>query len=132
MPPDSFLDVEKPLEKLEEKIEELRRLNAQGTVDLTEEIRLLEQKALRLKEEIFRSLSPWEKVQVARHPKRPTTLDYINALLTDFVELHGDRLFSDDPALIGGLARFEDVPVVVMGHQKGKDTKENLFRNFGM
>lgn len=129
---DSFLEVEKPLEKLEEKIEELRRLNAQGTVNLTEEIRLLEEKALKLKQEIFKSLTPWEKVLLARHAKRPTTLDYIEALMTDFVELHGDRRYADDPALIGGFARFEGIPVMVIGHQKGKETKENLFRNFGM
>ncbi len=129
---DSFLEVEKPLEKLEEKIEELRRLNAQGTVDLADEIRLLEEKALRLKEEIFKSLSAWEKVQLARHMKRPTTLDYVRAITTDFVELHGDRLFADDPALVGGFARFEGIPVMVIGHQKGKETKENVYRNFGM
>lgn len=129
---DSFLEVEKPLEKLEEKIEELRRLNAQGSVDLRQEIALLEEKAYKLKEEIFRSLSPWEKVQIARHPKRPTTLDYINRLMTNFVELHGDRTFADDPALVGGFAQIEGTSVLVLGHQKGKETKENVYRNFGM
>jgi len=129
---ESLLEIEKPLAKLQEKIEELRRLNATGSVDLTSEIRLLEEKAHRLKEEIFQSLTPWEKVQLARHAKRPTTLDYIKALFTDFVELHGDRLFAEDSALVGGFAKFEETPVMVMGHQKGKDTKENLHRNFGM
>lgn len=129
---ESFLDIEKPLAKLQEKIEELRRLNASGEVDLTTEIRQLEEKARRLKEEIFSSLSPWEKVQLARHAKRPTTSDYIKALFTDFVELHGDRLFSDDAAIVGGFAKFEGTPVVLIGHQKGRDTKDNLNRNFGM
>lgn len=128
----SILEIEKPLEKLEEKIEELKRLNEQGTVDLSEEIKLLEEKAVKLKEEIFRNLSPWEKVQLARHVKRPTTLDYVRHFMTDFMELHGDRLFSDDPAIVGGFARFDGEPVMVIGHQKGKETKENLYRNFGM
>lgn len=132
MAANSILDVEKPLEILHAKIEELKRMNALGGVDLSEEIRLLEENARQLKQEIFSKLSPWEKVQLARHMKRPTTVDYIQHLMTDFIELHGDRTFSDDPAVIGGFARFEGRPVMVVGHQKGKDTKENLRRNFGM
>jgi acetyl-CoA carboxylase carboxyl transferase subunit alpha len=128
----SILDVEKPLQKLEEKIEELKRLSVQGSVDLSHEIKLLEEKAKALKEEIFKNLSPWEKVQLARHNKRPTTLDYIRACMTDFIELHGDRLFADDPAVVGGFAKLQGEPIVVIGHQKGKETKENLHRNFGM
>jgi acetyl-CoA carboxylase carboxyl transferase subunit alpha len=129
---DSILDIEKPLEKLEAKIAELKKLNAEGGIDLSNEILLLEEKAARLKEEIFKNLTPWEKVLLARHARRPTTLDYIQNIFTDFMELHGDRLFSDDAAVVGGFAKLEGTSVMVAGHQKGKETKENLRRNFGM
>ncbi len=129
---DSILDIEKPLEKLEGKIAELKKLNADGAIDLTEEIYLLEEKALRLKEEIFRNLTPWEKVLLARHMKRPTALDYIQNIFSDFIELHGDRLFADDPAVVCGFAKLEGRSILVTGHQKGQETKENLRRNFGM
>ncbi len=127
-----ILDIEKPLLELEEKIQELRNLDSQNGVDLTEEIRTLESKAEQLKEEIYSNLSAWDRVQLARHNQRPTTLDYIQNLFTDFTELHGDRYFADDPAVVAGLARFEGQTVMVIGHQKGKETKENLQRNFGM
>jgi acetyl-CoA carboxylase carboxyl transferase subunit alpha len=102
------------------------------TLDLTKEIAKLEKRTETMRGEIFANLSRWQKAQVARHPNRPFTLDYINALFTEFVELHGDRNFGDDAAIVGGLARFDDKPVVVIGHQKGRDTKEKVYRNFGM
>ncbi|MBI3312028.1 MAG: acetyl-CoA carboxylase carboxyltransferase subunit alpha [Candidatus Omnitrophica bacterium] len=117
--------------KLEKQIEELRKMPAAKGMDPQEQIQELEQKLERARREVYAHLTPWQRVQMARHPKRPYTLDYIAKLMTDFVELHGDRLFSDDKALIGGFARFEGHPVILVGHQKGKDTKENLFRNFG-
>jgi acetyl-CoA carboxylase carboxyl transferase subunit alpha len=127
-----ILEVERPLIELEEKIEALRKVNQTGKVDLTAEIAALEAKVEALKRDIYEHLSAWDRVTLARHIKRPTTLDYIKNIFTDFMELHGDRLFFDDPALVGGLAKLEGKSCVVLGHQKGKDTKENLQRNFGM
>lgn len=128
-----ILEVEKPLLDLEKKIEELKEVNQQGGLDLSSEIRLLERKAEELKHSIYSNLTPWDRVQIARHASRPTTLDYVRELFTDFIELHGDRYFADDPAVIGGMGRFEGRSCVVVGHQKGKkDTKDNLMRNFGM
>ena len=126
------LEFEKPIAELEKQIEELRRLATQRSLDVRREIAPLEEKLATLREEIYRTLTPFQRVQVARHPRRPYALDYINTVLTDFIELHGDRLYRDDPAIIGGTARFDDQPVVVIGQQKGRDTKENLKRNFGM
>ena len=127
-----ILEVEKPLLELEEKIKELKKVNLGGTINLTREIEALERKAARLKKTIYENLSPWDKVLLARHPERPSTLEYIHGIFTDFVELHGDRLLGDDPAIVGGFARLDGKPCMVIGHQKGKDTKENLVRNFGM
>jgi acetyl-CoA carboxylase carboxyl transferase subunit alpha len=116
--------------ELERKIEELKQLRT-GTVDFSEEIENLTRKADRLREEIFAELTPWQIVQLSRHPSRPYTLDYIGELMTDFTELHGDRLFRDDPAIVGGIAFFDHAPVMIIGHQKGRNTKENVYRNFG-
>lgn len=127
-----ILEVEKPLLELERKIRELQEVNRTGSIDLSAEIRLLESKARQLKLSIYKALSPWDRVQIARHAERPGTLDYVRGLFTDFVELHGDRFFADDPAMVTGLARFRGVPCAVVGHQKGKGTRENLARNFGM
>lgn len=125
------LDVEKPLLDLERQIEELRRLGSEG-IDVEEEIGLLQSKLDGLKEEIYRNLTPMQRVLLARHPKRPYALDYLNSVFSDFIELHGDRLFRDDPAIVGGWARLAGQSVMVIGHQKGRDTKENIRRNFGM
>src|SRR5204863_6288325 len=119
------LDFEKPLLELERQIEELKRVGGSNA-------RPLEEQLTRLRVEIYRNLTPMQRVQVARHPKRPYTLDYLSTVFTDFVELHGDRLFRDDPAIVGGWARLDGMSVMVIGHQKGRDTKENLYRNFGM
>lgn len=127
-----ILEVEKPIIELENKIEELKKVSQGGNVDLEKEIKALERKAEKLKKSIFENLSAWDKVQIARHYLRPNTLDYIKNLFTDFIELHGDRLLGDDAAIIAGFARFNEKPVCIVGHQKGKDTKENLMRNFGM
>ncbi len=127
-----ILDVEKPLLELEEKIEELKQVNESGKIDLSKEIKALEKKARELKKDIYSSLTPWDKVLMARHTQRLTTLDYIEAMFDDFFELHGDRYYKDDLAMVGGLASIGDQTFMVMGHQKGKDTKENLKRNFGM
>ncbi|MSP62868.1 MAG: acetyl-CoA carboxylase carboxyltransferase subunit alpha [Myxococcales bacterium] len=123
------LEFERPIIELENKIAELKKL---GGGSLQSEIRQLEKKATRLQEEVFAELTPWQKVQLSRHPKRPFTLDYIGRLLPEFIELHGDRAFGDDGAIIGGVATFCGIPVVVIGHQKGRGTKENMKRNFGM
>src|SRR6059036_577919 len=125
------LDFERPLLELERQIEELKRA-AGDTVDVTKVLRPLEPKLAALRTEVYRNLTPMQRVQVARHPKRPYPLDYLNTVFTDFVELHGDRLFRDDPAIVGGWARLDGTTVMVIGHQKGRDTKENLYRNFGM
>ena len=128
----TILEVEKPLIELEAKIRELREVNLTGALDLSAEIRQLERKAQLLKASIYDNLSGWDRVQIARHAQRPTTLDYLENIFTDFTELHGDRLLGDDPAIVSGLARLAGMACVVFGHQKGKETKENLARNFGM
>ena len=125
------LDFERPIVDLERKIDELKQLSS-GTVDFSDEVRRLEKKARRLQEEIFADLTAWQKVQLSRHPARPYTLDYLQLVCDDFVELHGDRAFADDASIVGGMARFEGREVLVLGHQKGRNTKENLRRNFGM
>jgi acetyl-CoA carboxylase carboxyl transferase subunit alpha len=126
-----ILDFERPIIDLEKKISELRGLSTE-TVDFSAEIRRLEQKARKLQKEVFADLSAQQKVQLARHPARPYMLDYVGLLMDDFVELHGDRSFRDDPAIVGGLALFDEWEVLVLGHQKGRNTKENMHRNFGM
>jgi len=126
------LDFEKPIAELERQIEDLKRLATQRALDVGREIAPLEAKLAELRSEIYRNLTPYQRVQVARHPRRPYSLDYINALFADFMELHGDRLYRDDPAIVGGLARLAGRSVVVIGQQKGRDIKENLRRNFGM
>ncbi|MGK7926535.1 MAG: acetyl-CoA carboxylase carboxyl transferase subunit alpha [Spirulina sp.] len=127
-----LLDFEKPLNELESKIDQIRELARENNVDVSQEIRDLETKAEQLREEIFSSLSPSQRLKLARHPRRPSTLDYIQAIGDDWFELHGDRGGYDDPALVGGVARLGGMPVVMMGHQKGRDTKDNVARNFGM
>lgn len=126
------LDFEKPLQELERQIEDLQKLGEERQIDVSEEARLLQLRLDTLRGEIYSSLSPMQRVLVARHPRRPYTLDYLSTIFTDFVELHGDRLFRDDPAIVGGWARLAGTSVMVIGHQKGRDTKENLKRNFGM
>ncbi|AVX30286.1 acetyl-CoA carboxylase carboxyl transferase subunit alpha [Carboxydocella thermautotrophica] len=128
----TLLEFEKPLLELENKIAELRKFSQEKGIDLSREIATLEEKARQLSQEIYTNLTPWQKVQIARHPQRPTTLDYINLIFDDFIELHGDRNFADDAALVGGIALLEGRPVTVLGHQKGRDTRENIARNFGM
>ncbi len=128
----TFLDFEQPVAELEAKIEELRFTQEDSAVDISEEIGRLQKKIQALTKEIYGKLSAWQIAQVARHPQRPYALDYIGAIFTDFEELHGDRSFADDPAIVGGLARFGGDPCVVIGHQKGRDTKEKIHRNFGM
>ena len=125
------LDFEKPIVELERKIEELKVLSRDKRLDLSGEITRVEEKLAQARKTIYAQLTPWQRVQLARHPQRPYTLDYIGMLMTGFLELYGDRLFSDDKAIIGGFARFEGQPVMVLGHQKGRDTKDNLMRNFG-
>src|SRR6266511_1547686 len=126
------LDFERPLLELERQIEEMKRVAGETAVDVAKELAPLEKKLAELRAEIYKNLTPMQRVQVARHPKRPYTLDYVNTVFTDFVELHGDRLFRDDPAMVGGWARLDGMSVMLIGHQKGRDTKENLRRNFGM
>jgi acetyl-CoA carboxylase carboxyl transferase subunit alpha len=128
----SFLDFEQPIAELEAKIEELRFIGDDAKVNISEEIQKLKAKSKALTESIFSSLTDWQIVQLARHPQRPYTLDYVNRIFTDFEELHGDRTFADDKAIVGGVARLEGKPIVVIGHQKGRDTKEKVTRNFGM
>ena len=125
------LDFEKPIIELERKIEELKGFTSDKKIDLINEIRLLEDKLSKLRKEVYQNLTPWQKVQIARHPKRPYTLDYIEVVFTDFIELHGDRLFGDDGAIVAGLAKFDGQKIVVIGHQKGRDTKGNIQRHFG-
>lgn len=126
------LDFEKPLVELERQIDHLRRLAEERSLDVNGEIGPLETKLVDLRREIYDNLSPMQRVQVARHPRRPYTVDYVDQLFTDFVELKGDRLYRDDPAIVGGWARLDGRPVMIIGHQKGRDTKDNLKRNFGM
>ncbi|EST54744.1 acetyl-CoA carboxylase subunit alpha [Brevibacillus panacihumi W25] len=126
------LPFEKPLVELHDKIKELRRFTEEKGIDFSDEVKRLEQKAKELADQIYGNLTPWQRVQLARHPERPTTLDYIQLLFTDFMEIHGDRLFGDDQAIVGGIARLDGRPVTIIGNQKGKDTKDNIRRNFGM
>ncbi|MBN3753404.1 acetyl-CoA carboxylase carboxyltransferase subunit alpha [Paraburkholderia sp. Tr-20389] len=128
----TFLDFEQPIAELEAKIEELRFVQDDSAVDISEEIERLSKKSQQLTKDLYTNLSPWQVSQIARHPQRPYTQDYINELFTDFHELHGDRSFSDDLSIVGGLARFNGQPCMVIGHQKGRDTKERALRNFGM
>lgn len=128
----AFLDFEQPIAELEEKIDQLRFVQDDSAVDISEEIGRLESKGLALTKDIYAKLSPWQIALVARHPQRPYTLDYVQHIFTDFEELHGDRAFADDQAIVGGLARFNGQSCVVIGHQKGRDTKEKIQRNFGM
>src|SRR5882672_134972 len=128
----TFLEFEQPIAELEAKIEELRFVQDDSAVDISEEIARLQKKSQTLTKDIYAKLDAWQIAQVARHPQRPYTLDYVNGIFTGFEELHGDRAFGDDPAIVGGLARFGDESCVVVGHQKGRDTKDKLYRNFGM
>lgn len=128
----SFLDFEQPIAELEQKIDALRFVQDDAAVDIADEIQRLQKKADALIKETYSKLSPWQVTQVARHPQRPYTLDYLDLMFTDFHELHGDRAFADDRAIVGGLARFNGQAVMVIGHQKGHDTKEKVIRNFGM
>jgi acetyl-CoA carboxylase carboxyl transferase subunit alpha len=128
----TFLDFEQPIAELEAKIEELRYVQTESAVDISEEIDQLSKKSNQLTKDIYSELSPWQITKIARHPERPYTLDYVRECFTDFVEMHGDRHFSDDKSIIGGMARFNGQPCMVIGHQKGRDTKERALRNFGM
>ncbi|WP_019165103.1 acetyl-CoA carboxylase carboxyltransferase subunit alpha [Staphylococcus delphini] len=127
-----MLDFEKPIQDIQTKIESLKETQAKNDVDLSDEIEILEAALQTEKEKIYTSLKPWDRVQIARLPERPTVLDYIPYIFDDFIELHGDRNFRDDPAIVGGLAYFNGQPVTVIGQQRGKDTKDNIYRNFGM
>jgi acetyl-CoA carboxylase carboxyl transferase subunit alpha len=127
-----FLDFEQPVAELESKIDELRYVQNESAVDISEEIDRLSKKSLLLTKDIYSGLTPWQVTQIARHPQRPYTLDYVAEVFTDFQELHGDRSFADDQSIVGGLARFNGQACVVLGHQKGRDTKERGLRNFGM
>jgi len=128
----TFLDFEQPIAELEQRIEELRFVQDDSAVDISEEIQRLTKKSQTLTKEIYAKLSPWQVALVARHPQRPYTLDYVGMLFTGFEELHGDRAFAEDASIVGGLARFDGLPCMVIGHQKGRDTKEKIARNFGM
>jgi acetyl-CoA carboxylase carboxyl transferase subunit alpha len=128
----TFLDFEQPIAELQQKIDELRYVHEDSAVDISDEISRLAKKSQQLTREIYSKLSSWQIAQVARHPQRPYTLDYVSGMFSEFRELHGDRAFADDPAIVGGLARFNGQPCMVIGHQKGRDTKEKIFRNFGM
>jgi acetyl-CoA carboxylase carboxyl transferase subunit alpha len=126
----TVLDFEKPVLELEEKIREMRKY--EDNLDISGEINKLEKKVQQLRESVYTNLTRWQRVQLARHPDRPYTLDYIDRITTDFIELHGDRYFRDDKAIVGGFARLDGRTVMIIGHQKGRDTKSNLYRNFGM
>lgn len=128
----SDLSFERPLQELQKKIEELREFSNESGIDFSEEIAKLEAKAKSLANNIYEELNPWQRTQIARHSERPTTLDYIQSMCTHFMELHGDRNFGDDLAIVGGIAKIDGIPVTVIGHQKGHDTKENIARRFGM
>ena len=127
----TVLDFEKPIVELEKKISELKSLSSSGDLDLDSEVKKLEARLAHVKKETYFHLTPWQRVQIARHPKRPYTLDYVRMIFTDFVELHGDRTFADDKALVGGFAKLDGRSVMILGHQKGRDAKENIMRNFG-
>ncbi len=126
----NILDFEKPIIELENKIEEMRKY--EGRLDIAKEVKTLEEKVLDLKKEIYENLTRWQRVQLARHPERPYTLDYIYMITENFIELHGDRFYKDDKAIVGGFAKIDDQKIMIIGHQKGRDTKSNLYRNFGM
>jgi acetyl-CoA carboxylase carboxyl transferase subunit alpha len=128
----NFLSFEQPLAELESKIEELRFVQEDSAVDISEEIDRLSQKSQQLTKDLYAKLTPWQVSQIARHPQRPYTMDYVNEIFTDFHELHGDRTYADDLSIVGGLARFNGQSCMVIGHQKGRDTKERAMRNFGM
>ena len=128
----NYLDFEQPIADLDSKIDELRHLSTESGINIAEEVARLQAKSKALTEKIFSDLSVWQKAQIARHPKRPYTLDYVNNLIDGFDELHGDRLFGDDQALIGGIGEFRGRPVMVVGHEKGRTVKEKVTRNFGM
>lgn len=127
-----ILDFEIPIIELKNKISDLKTVMNIENIDVTEEILKLEHKLQLFEQKIYEGVTPWDRVQISRHPERPSTLDYIEHVFTDFIELHGDRAYGDDLAMIGGIARFENQPVTVIGHQRGKSTKENIYRNFGM
>lgn len=126
------LEFERPVHALRKKIEELKELTNHAEVDLSVEITKLEERLQKLENEIYENMKPWDRVQIARHPARPTTLDYISLIFEQFIEFHGDRCFGDDEAIVGGIAEFKGLAVTIIGHQRGKDTKENIRRNFGM
>lgn len=126
------MEFEKPIMNLKDKIAELKNFTKDSEIDLSEEINTLEKRLEVLENDIYGNLQPWNRVQMARHQERPTTLEYIQELFTDFIEFHGDRLYGDDAAIVAGIAYYKDKPVTVIGHQRGKDTKENIYRNFGM
>lgn len=126
------LEFEKPVMELREKIAELKKFTSQSDIDLSDEIETLEERLKKVEADVYGNMKPWDRVQMARHGERPTTLDYIEQLFTDFLEFHGDRLYGDDEAIVSGIAKYKDQPVTVIGHQRGKDTKENIRRNFGM
>src|SRR5690625_432434 len=126
------LEFERPIVHLKNKIAELKTISKDSDIDLTDEIKRLEERLNILEDDIYSNLSSWNRVQIARHPKRPTTLDYIERLFTDFIEFHGDRFYGDDEAIVAGIASYKGSPVTVVGHQRGKNTKENIRRNFGM
>ena len=128
----TFLDFESPIAELDAKIEELRYVQTESAVDISSEIDQLTKKSLQLTKDIYSDLTPWQITKISRHPERPYTLDYINDIFTDFVEMHGDRHFADDLSIVGGLARFNGAACMVIGQQKGRDTKERAMRNFGM
>ena len=128
----TYLDFERPIQKIVQRIDELRRVATSEDLELNDEIEKLEKKLVRLREDIYRKITPYQRVQLARHPNRPYSLDYINTVFEDFLELHGDRQFRDDPSIVAGWARFEGKAVMVIGQQKGRDTKEKIYRNFGM
>ena len=123
---------EEPVVKLREKIDELKSIAVEADVDMGGEIEKLETRLQQLEQSIYANMEPWDRVQVARHPERPTTLDYIKRIFNDFIEIHGDRTFKDDAAIVGGIASFNGQPITIIGHQRGKTTKENIRRNFGM
>lgn len=126
-----YLEFEKPLEELETKIDELKRISDGKDIDISDDIKKLEKKVKDMRSEIFSSLTPWQKTLIARHPDRPYTLDYIKMIATDFIEIHGDRKYADDPAIVAGIAKIGEISVIIVGHQKGRGTKERIFRNFG-
>ncbi len=128
----TWLDFEKPIIELERRMQDLRDFGSEESIEFSAELKRLERRLAKLKDEIYSGLSSWQKVQLARHPRRPYSLDYVEAMCSSFVELHGDRTFRDDKAVVGGLAEIEGRPVMIIGQQKGRNTKENLYRNFGM